>query len=331
MLSMKMKRFLGLITLLFITCTLSQAQEYQAKAVLDSNRILIGDQIHVDFTVTAPQNTTFIVPTVTQEVLGASGIDLVSGSATDTTINGQMVSYHQQWTITAFDSGAYVFPSIPVLSADSQLLAQSQPLPFFVNTVAVDTTAAIRDIKGIAKVPLTFKEILPYLLITLAAAAVIALLVWFILKHERKNKSQQKVVKKSKPKEKPDITALKELEKLKLKKLWQSGQVKQYYSELTDIIRTYIDGRYDINAMEMITADILKELDDAGLPHKLHQELEQTLTTADLVKFAKMEPLPDDHDRCFKQAVEFVRETADQESGDRIQGSDKTEKREDVH
>lgn len=331
MLSMKMKRFLGLITLLFITCTLSQAQEYQAKAVLDSNRILIGDQIHVDFTVTAPQNATFIVPTVTQEVLGASGIDLVSGSATDTTINGQMVSYHQQWTITAFDSGAYVFPSIPVLSADSQLLAQSQPLPFFVNTVAVDTTAAIRDIKGIAKVPLTFKEILPYLLITLAAAAVIALLVWFILKHERKNKPQQKVVKKSKPKEKPDITALKELEKLKLKKLWQSGQVKQYYSELTDIIRTYIDGRYDINAMEMITADILKELDDAGLPHKLHQELEQTLTTADLVKFAKMEPLPDDHDRCFKQAVEFVRETADQGSGDRIQGSDKTEKREDVH
>ena len=313
MLSMKMKRFLGLITLLFITCTLSQAQEYQAKAVLDSNRILIGDQIHVDFTVTAPQNATFIVPTVTQEVLGASGIDLVSGSATDTTINGQMVSYHQQWTITAFDSGAYVFPSIPVLSADSQLLAQSQPLPFFVNTVAVDTTAAIRDIKGIAKVPLTFKEILPYLLITLAAAAVIALLVWFILKHERKNKPQQKVVKKSKPKEKPDITALKELEKLKIKKLWQSGQVKQYYSELTDIIRTYIDGRYDINAMEMITADILKELDDAGLPHKLHQELEQTLTTADLVKFAKMEPLPDDHDRCFKQAVEFVQETAEKE------------------
>ena len=310
---MKMKRFLGLITLLFITCTLSQAQEYQAKAVLDSNRILIGDQIHVDFTVTAPQNATFIVPTVTQEVLGASGIDLVSGSATDTTINGQMVSYHQQWTITAFDSGAYVFPSIPVLSADSQLLAQSQPLPFFVNTVAVDTTAAIRDIKGIAKVPLTFKEILPYLLITLAAAAVIALLVWFILKHERKNKPQQKVVKKSKPKEKPDFTALKELEKLKIKKLWQSGQVKQYYSELTDIIRTYIDGRYDINAMEMITADILKELDDAGLPHKLHQELEQTLTTADLVKFAKMEPLPDDHDRCFKQAVEFVQETAEKE------------------
>lgn len=293
------------------TYNLSLAQEYRATAMLDSNQILIGDQIHVDFTLTTPQNATFIVPAVTQEVLSGSGIDLVGSSAMDTTVNGQSVSYHQQWTITAFDSGTYVFPSIPVLSPDSQLLAQSQALPFLVNTIAVDTTAAIRDIKGIAKVPLTFKEVLPYLLISIAVVAVIALLIWFIVKHERKNKPQKKVVKKAKPKEKPHITALKELEKLKIKKLWQNGQVKQYYSELTDILRTYIDGRYDINAMEMISSDILKELDTANLPQHLRKELEQTLTIADLVKFAKMEPLPDDHDRCFKQAVDFVQETAE--------------------
>jgi DNA-binding transcriptional regulator GbsR (MarR family) len=119
-------------------------------------------------------------------------------------------------------------------------------------------------------------------------------------------------VVKAKPKVKPHITALKELEKLKVKKLWQNGQVKQYYSELTDILRTYIDGRYDINAMEMISSDILKELEGKELPEQLRKELEQTLGIADLVKFAKMEPLPDDHDRCFKQAVNFVQETAEQ-------------------
>lgn len=309
---MKRKTLFGLIILFSITFIQLHAQSFQAKAVLDSNRILIGDQIHVDFTVTAPQNTAFIVPTVTQEVLSGSGIELVGSSGMDTTIDGQNVNYHQQWTITAFDSGAYVFPSIPVLSPDSQLLAQSQALPFFVNTVAVDTTAAIRDIKAIAKVPLTFKEILPYLLIGLAAAAVIALLIWFILKHERKSKPKKKKVK-AKPKVKPHITALKELEKLKIKKLWQNGQVKQYYSELTDILRTYIDGRYDINAMEMISSDILKELEDKELPEQLRKELEQTLGIADLVKFAKMEPLPDDHDRCYKQAVDFVQKTAEKE------------------
>lgn len=309
---MKIKTIIGLIGLLSIIYTQGYAQNFKAEAILDSNQILIGDQIHVDFTLTMPQNSTVPMPTLTQEMLSASGIDLVNSSAIDTNISGQEIRYHQQWTITAFDSGAYLFPSIAVLSPDSQLLAQSQSLPFFVNTVAVDTTAAIRDIKKIARVPLTFKEILPYLLIGLAAAAVLALVIWFILKHERKTKPQKKVVK-AKPKIKPHITALKELEKLKTKKLWQNGQVKQYYSELTDIIRTYIDGRYDINAMEMITADILTELDEAGLSHKLHQELEQTLTTADLVKFAKMEPLPDDHDRCYKQAVEFVQETAERE------------------
>ena len=161
-----------------------------------------------------------------------------------------------------------------------------------------------------------------YLIIALAAAAVIALLVWLYLRYRRKNKSQNGIPK-AKTKEKPHITALKALEELKLKKLLQNGLVKQYYSELTDILRTYIDGRYNINAMEMISADIIDELDEIGLPQHLKQELEQTLNTADLVKFAKMEPLPDEHDRCFKQAVNFVQETADQESGAR--GQMKTE------
>lgn len=305
-----MKRLIGLIILLSITYLQGNAQSIKAEAVLDSNNILIGDQIHVDFTLTMPKNGTIPMPTLTQEMLSTSGIDLVNSSVIDTNISTQAISYHQRWTITAFDSGAYVFPSIEVWSPDSQILAQSQPLPFFVNTITVDTTAAIRDIKGIARVPLTFKEILPYLLIGLAAAAVLALVIWFILKHERKAKPQKKVVK-AKPKIKPHITALKELEKLKMKKLWQNGQIKQYYSELTDIIRTYIDGRYDINAMEMISADILKELEGKEIPQPLLKELEQTLSIADLVKFAKMEPLPDDHDRCFKQAENFVRETAD--------------------
>lgn len=304
---MKIKT-LWFIAILLTSCMLVNAQEFKATAVLDSNRILIGDQIHVDFTVTTPQKANFIMPNITQERLSECGLDLVSKTKTDTTFEGNTIRYHQRWTITAFDSGNFVFPSIALLSPDSQLLAQSQPLFIEVNTVAVDTTAAIRDIKPYAKVPLTFKEILPYLLIGLATATVIVLLVWFIVKHERKRKPQ-KVVVKAKPKVKPHITALKELEKLKLKKLWQNGQIKQYYSELTDIIRTYIDGRYDINAMEMISSDILNELDEMGLPQSLRRELEQTLTTADLVKFAKMEPLPDDHDRCFNQALDFVNQT----------------------
>lgn len=319
---MKIRKTIRLIALLLCCCLTISAQEYKATAVLDSNHILIGDQIHVDFTYSVPQKSQYLIPNVTPDFLSEYGLDLVSKSAIDTTINGNVVSYHQRWTITAFDSGSFVFPALPLLSPDSQILAQSQALAIEVNTVAVDTTAAIRDIKPYAKVPLTFKEILPYLLIGLAAAAVIALLVWYILKHERKRKPQKHVVK-SKPKVKPHLTALKELERLRIKKLWQNGQVKQYYSELTDILRTYIDGRFGINAMEMITSDILNELDTLGLPQALHQELQQTLSTADLVKFAKMEPLPDDHDRCMKQAVDFVNQTKESDENNSHNAQDK--------
>lgn len=307
---MKMKKLVGLFFFMLIFSTITFAQEYKAEATLDSNRILIGDQIHVDFSLTAPKNVNLAMPELTNENMANTGIELVAKTAIDTTVLGEKMRYHQRWTITAFDSGSYIFPPIGILGPDSQLLAQSQALPFEVNTVAVDTTAAIRDIKSYAKVPLTFKEVLPYLLIGIAVVAVIALIVWLIVKYQSKRKPK-KIVSKPKPKVKPHITALKELENLKLKKLWQNGQIKQYYSELTDILRIYIDGRFGINAMEMISSDIIRELNDNNLDNKLMKELEQTLTTADLVKFAKMEPFPDDHDRCFQQAIDFVKSTAE--------------------
>ena len=308
---MNIKRITSLVCIIFCFFA-SHAQSYNVTATLDSNRILIGDQIHVDFTLTTPAESQFILPAITNELLNTYGIELVSASKTDTTLTDKSANYHVQWTITAFDSGRYVFPSIPLLSPDSQLLAQSEALVFDVNTIAVDTTAAIRDIKSIAKVPLTFREILPYLLITLAAAAVIALLVWFIIKHKRKNKPAQKQAKpKTKKTVRADIKAMRRLEKLKQKKLWQNGQIKQYYSELTEIMRSYIDDRFHINAMEMITPDILEAMKAIDLPDTTRNELSQMLESADLVKFAKMEPLPDDHDRCFNQAVAFVKLTAE--------------------
>ncbi|MEG1556745.1 MAG: hypothetical protein RR356_08490, partial [Bacteroidales bacterium] len=129
-------------------------------------------------------------------------------------------------------------------------------------------------------------------------------------KYKKKKKPQKSQVK-AKPNVKPHITALRELEKLRQRKLWQEGKTKLYYSELTDIIRIYIEGRYDINAMEMVSSDILDELDDKTLAQELHQKLYQILSTADLVKFAKWEPLPPDHDLCFKNAVDFVNQTAE--------------------
>ena len=124
-------------------------------------------------------------------------------------------------------------------------------------------------------------------------------------------KMPKEILVKPKPKVRPDILALQALERLRLKKLWQEGKIKQFYTELTEIIRTYLEGRYEVNAMEMVSSDILEELSSKEIPHEMREKLRELLLIADLVKFAKWDPMPTDHDLCFKNAREFVEKTAE--------------------
>ena len=297
--------------LLTITPFMAFAQNCKATAQIDSTKILIGDQLNVKLTITAPTAANIIIPQLNAKSLDTLGIDWISNSAIDTTKENGISTYHQSITITAFDSGYYTFPPIKILSIDSQLLASTQPLYFEVQTVQIDTTAAFRDIKQPAKEMLTFKEILPYILLVLAAALVIALAVFLFKKFYHK-KSPKKVLPKPKPKVKPHIAALTALEQLRLKHLWQDGMVKLYYSELTDIVREYLDGRWDIDAPEMTSSEILDAVATLNLDKEQADELRVILSTADLVKFAKWQPLPNEHDTCFKNAVRFVESTKEQ-------------------
>ncbi|MCQ2285270.1 MAG: hypothetical protein MJZ76_00145 [Bacteroidales bacterium] len=297
------------ITLLAIfLSTFAFAQQYNATAKIDSNHILIGDYLNVHLSVSAPQNTAVIIPQPNEKSFDTLGIEWISNSKIDTLLKDGRQIFSQTFTVTAFDSGEYIFPIIPIFSIDSQLIAQTQPLNFVVNTIAVDTTAAFRDIKQPIKVMITFREILPYLLLGIAAALIIALIVYLIRKYYKK-KNPKKTVKKSKPKEKPHIIALSALEALRVKHLWQDGKIKPYYSELTDIIREYIDNRWEIDAPEMTSSEILEALQTLDLERELTEQLRVLFTTADLVKFAKSEPLPNEHDLCFKNAVNFVQKT----------------------
>jgi hypothetical protein len=101
---------------------------------------------------------------------------------------------------------------------------------------------------------------------------------------------------------------------LRLRKLWQEGHIKLYYSELTDIVRTYYKNRWGIDAMEMTSGEILEETEKRGINQELLNKLLFLFTTADLVKFAKSEPLPNDHDTSFKNAQIFISETAESEN-----------------
>lgn len=296
--------FYLLALLLFPIHTFSQ--EYSAKATIDSTNILIGDYLHVNLLITAPSDEPIVIPVIDNKILEETGLDWVNSSSVDTLIEQNRASYKQVITITSFDEGNYLFPAIPVFNADTILLAQTEPLLIEVSTIPVDTTAAFMDIKQPVKVPLTFKEIFPYVLMTLAGLLVLALIIFLILKYQKRQKPQA-IPKK--PSVKPEVAALSALERLRQKRLWEDGKVKLYYSELTEIVRVYIDARFEVNAMEMVSEEILHELFRKEIPDEAYKKLKDLLMTADLVKFAKWSPLPNDHERCFKVACEFVEQT----------------------
>jgi len=294
------------------------AQEYSAKAKLDSAHILIGDHLNVHLEVTAPIGKPVFIPQLSDKLLEEVGapFDWITNSKFDTTINNNLYVLKQTITITAFDTGNYVFPAIPVLNVDSMVVAQTNPLFFEVSTVAVDTTAAIKDIKDISKIYFTFHEfwmyVKKYSLFVVAGLLLTGLIIYAILRYVKKKRTEKpQPIVKPKPKIKPHITALKELEKLRHKKLCEQGRTKEYYSELIDIVRIYIDGQWDIGAMEMVTSEIMDALKGTEIHEEVSKRLYNSCILADLVKFAKYTPLPADHDMAFKDCKEFVERTAE--------------------
>jgi hypothetical protein len=294
------------------------AQEYTAKAKLDSAHILIGDYLNVHLEVTAPKGKSISVPQFNEKLWKEFELpfDWISNSKFDTLFTNDTYALKQTITITAFDTGQFVFPTIPVFDTDSQIVAQTNPLFFEVATVAVDTTAAIKDIKDISKIYFSFHELWLYLkeyalfiLVGLSITGLIIYAVWRYIKKKRLEKPLPAT--KPKPKIKPHIIALKELEKLRQKKLCEQGRTKEYYSELIDIIRIYIDEQWSVGAMEMVTSEIMDALKNTEIHEDLLKKFYQVSTIADLVKFAKYTPLPTDHDIAFKNCKEFVERTAE--------------------
>jgi len=172
--------------------------------------------------------------------------------------------------------------------------------------VEIDSSADIRDIREPRHAPFTFREALPWIIITL----VITGLVYFVLYYLKKRKKAEPIFRPSpKPNIPPYQLALDTLDTLKRKKLWQNGHLKEYYTELTDIVRTYIEGQFHIQALESTTDEILEDIIPVVRNDQARQKLQESLLLADLVKFAKEKPQPLENDVCFNHVTDFIRES----------------------
>jgi len=298
------------IILLILVSFTGLSQEPAVSTRLDTNDILIGDQTGLLITASFPQNMRLAWPVFQDTLTG--NIEVIKVEPADTVKDKRenLTRVTQRVIITSFDSGYHKIPPLSFLYAkegDTSIqYVSTLPLYLKVNTVEVDTTAAIKPIKAPLRAPLTFREVFPWVL----GALLIALVAWFVYYYFRKRKKHQPLfAPRLKPTRPAHELALEGLEELRHRKLWQSGKTKEYYTEMTDIVREYIENRFRVRAVEMTTEEILDGLKGENINTDAFDKLRQTLILADLVKFAREQPLPLENDLTLNNSIDFVRET----------------------
>lgn len=283
---------------------------------LSRDSILIGDQTVWNLELEVEEGASLaVLPyelALKGDTTGAKVEPLTRFELDTAAFEGGKVKINAKILLTSFDSGLYRLPApLFILNGadEPDTLRVESPL-LAVTDMDIDTTGYVmKDIKGNVKYPLTFKEIALYVLILLAAVAIIYLTIRYI-RYRRQNRDffGRPIVQ-----DPPHIVALRKLDRLRVEKLWQSGREKQYYTAITDVLREYIDKRYNIGAREMTSAEILDNLKDKQIEERAYSDLEELLERADLVKFAKFSPDTVSNEEAVPKAVRFVNSTFMQE------------------
>ena len=273
-----------LYILLLFTSTVF-AQQKQVITSIDTTKIKIGAEFKVTFKTSVDTLSKVVFPNLKN--FGA--LEVIQSYPIDTVKNNNRYELVKKYGLTQFDSGKYTIPSIKILINNTPFLTDS--IPVEVSNVVVDTLKQkMYDIKPIAEVTSSKSWIWKLLLILLLLVGIGAFVYWFLKKRQTK-KIEEDLFKT------PIEKATNLLNKLEKKELWQKGEIKAYYSELTDIARNYIEEAIDIPAMESTTSELIEGLRIAsqkkkmGLSQETIENLERVLKQADLVKFAKSKPL----------------------------------------
>ena len=279
----------------------------------ERDSVLIADQLFYGFDLKqVEEGTQFAFPQIKDtlmtniRVVRQWQLDTVKASKAK---KGQprMLDLRGGLTVTSFDEGIYYLPPLAVqrLSKDGVLdTLVFDPQKVQIHTMPVDTATFVpHDIKGVIRYPVTFAEVLPWLLGGLALAGLIALIVWLIIRYRRNHDPEY--IKR----DPAHIVALRKLDKYRGNSLWAPEKQKSFYSGITDALREYIVVRYGIGAMEMTTAEIFKDMKKTDAPADLQEELKELFERADFVKFAKYVASDEDNARALPVAVRFVTST----------------------
>ena len=294
-----------ILTILFILTFLFDGKSQEAVTSLDTNMVLIGDHTPLNLLVRVPLNTNLQWHELDSTY---AGIEILNVSKIDTVQKENEIVYVQKINLIPFDSGYYALTpiSFPISTTGRWDTLKSNALALKVESIQIDTTMAIKPIKPPISIPWHWKDALPYAGVLLGIIALVALLL-FLLKRK---------------KEKPEIIelpidlrsahqiAIEKLEQLELKEFWQKGKIKEYYVGLTYILREYIENRFETDALESTSDEIIDSLKISNIKTTLKQRLRNLLDWADLVKFAKASPSGETHIEALKTVKKFIRKTS---------------------
>ena len=304
-----MNKLLYIIIFLVGSLGLS-AQNIDVNASIDTNFLLIGEQTQIELKVQyrldgEPVTIQFpeLTDTISEflEIVYSSPIDTIYPDESDLSF----VEQTKKITITSFDSGYYEIPHFEFYINGQAF--QTGSMYIEVQPMEVDTAAAIFDIRGPIEEPFSFTDWLKQNWVWIAI--ILAILIGAIVLYRYLKNRPKTIIKEIIPDIPLHIISLEKLEKLREDKLWQAGKVKLYHSEISEIIREYIEKRYLFNALEITTDEIMQSLRFHSIQPDQITKLNQLLLLADLVKFAKEKPLANENDMSLLNAIEFVKAT----------------------
>lgn len=288
----------------------SHAQKPQIEQHLDSIEIVLGDQCHLFLSVTAKEGVDVQFPDFSQKPVMCPGIEVVEQMRGDSIKNDDgTLKQTIVYTITSFEPKVHYITPLPVLVGGQKLM--SNKLALKVLDVAVDTTKLDQFYppKDVQTNPFSWDEWIPLIILYAVASlmAVIAMLCYLLCKGNKPIRIAFRIIKRVPA----HVKAMTSIDKIKETRLSIEGDQKEYYTQLTDTLRIYLQERFGFSAMEMTTSEIIERLQSED-PMKV-AELRELFETADLVKFAKYSTLINENDRNLVSAIDFINSTKTEE------------------
>lgn len=300
-----MQHLLRHIILCIFICSISSfTYSQQVVAEVDSAHIMIGDHLNYYLKIKGAEGVEN--PTADLSTLDTMKVfELIKEGDWKKIGADANAMYQKQLTITSFDSGYYSIPSIKVQfdNGNKKVRQNTQKIQLAVITPQIDSLQ-IRNIKNIVAEPITLADFMPWILSVLGVL-LLCFIGYFVYKRIS-NKPVKEVYVAPVP---PHEIALNKLKALSEKELWQQGKLKEYQSELTYIVREYLEKRYDVQALESTTAEIMKELKNEDISEDHKTQLSEMFRMADMVKFAKATPPLDMQSKLLNEAESFVSNT----------------------